>query len=952
MTRAQDYHFRYLGVAEGLTNLAVRQIYQDRTGFVWVSTENGLFRFDGERFEAFGPSQGIPANSGVAFGDAPDGSLLVGGDFGLYNLNGNHFEKLALRQKPNDDVTVNWAQGIQSDGKGHTFVGASSGLVQLSLEPGRKSFAVRHLPQVPGTSGPEAYGVFPDGNALWYGCGLQLCRMDQSGTTVMGADSALPQGTWLVIRKDGAGNLWVRGKNLGVFELPRGQTRFRRPDSPVPPETLASVPMVDSDGRILLPSSKGLLIRDETGWRKIDGASGLHGTVYAAFEDRQQSLWIGLAGRGLARWQGYREWTSYTESSGLPSDVVYEVLPRPNGSLCAGTEAGLFCGTRQNSRIVWKGMPGLVDFPVHSVRQAPGGDLWVGTETRGIARVHAGTGAVEWFDQSRGLTNMFAYTVRLDRRQQVWAATEKGLFVAKAPYRAFSRIEEVPATRFWSIAEGADGTLWAGSAEGLFVNVDGHWNKYTQADGLSGLAVLAVCVGPDGKVWVGYRHGGGIDRISLTPKGLSVEKGIQRAGTNGLVYFLGFDAAGKLWAGTERGVDIWDGVRWGHYDTSDGLAWDDCNLNAFAAEADGTVWIGTSGGLSRFRPRPRPAALLPLQVFFTRLVMGRLDLSGQSNPSVNIQSNALTARYTALNAPRQSGVVFRYRLTPVNSAWPVKSAWKETTQRELEFAELAPGSYRLEVEARDLDGVWNGGAGQFAFEIRTPWYRAWWFIAVCALAPLLTAVAMLRFRMLGAARRESELVRLVEERTQDLRLANENLLRLSSLDPLTGLANRRVFDETLGAECARLARAGSAVSLLLLDVDHFKALNDSLGHQQGDLCLARVAAELNRLARRQVDLAARYGGEEFALILPETDFDGAARLAEAARLAIADLRLPHPASPVAPYLTISVGFSTATGERDAQPDALIAAADHALYRAKRNGRNRVEPLREIASAAF
>src|ERR1700676_4632586 len=96
---AQDYHFRYFGVAEGLTNLGVRQIYQDRVGFLWVSTENGIFRYDGERFEAFGPAQGIPVTSGAAFGDAPDGSLLVGLNLGLYRLAGNRFEKIPLAAK-------------------------------------------------------------------------------------------------------------------------------------------------------------------------------------------------------------------------------------------------------------------------------------------------------------------------------------------------------------------------------------------------------------------------------------------------------------------------------------------------------------------------------------------------------------------------------------------------------------------------------------------------------------------------------------------------------------------------------------------------------------------------------------------------------------------------------------------------------------------------------------
>src|SRR3984957_2547691 len=141
---AQEYNFRTFGVTEGLNNLAVRQVYQDRTGFIWVSTENGIFRYDGERFEAFGPEQGIPTTSGAALGDAPDGSLLVGGDFGLYRLSGNRFEKVPVTFK-----TVSWAQGIRSDGKGHTYIGTDSGLVELYSEPGQARFAGRSFPQAP-----------------------------------------------------------------------------------------------------------------------------------------------------------------------------------------------------------------------------------------------------------------------------------------------------------------------------------------------------------------------------------------------------------------------------------------------------------------------------------------------------------------------------------------------------------------------------------------------------------------------------------------------------------------------------------------------------------------------------------------------------------------------------------------------------------------------------------
>ena len=929
--RAQEYSFRYFGVAEGLNNLAVRQIYQDHVGFIWVSTENGIFRYDGERFEAFGLGQGLPSTSGAAFGDAPDGSLLVGGTFGLYHLAGGRFEKLQIPLQ-----TVSWGQGIQSDGKGHTYIGTNSGLMELYSEPGKDQFDVRTFPQAPGTSGPNVDGILLDGDVVWYGCGHELCRMDDKETRVLGRESGLPDTVLLEIRKDGSGNLWVRARNSGMLELPLGQTRFRKPDLPIAPSSIGGVPAIDAGGRILLPSPDGLLIHGQQGWQKIDRSSGLRGTVYAAFEDRQHSLWIGLAGRGLAQWQGYREWESYSVASGLASDTVYEILPRTDGSLWVATEGGLLRGSRRQYGVVWARVPGLSGFPVHSLQADPRGDLWIGTETRGAARMDARTGRVQWFGDEQGLSGKAAYKLRFDREQRLWAATDAGLFMASAPYQKFSRVTELPSTRFWAVAEGTDGTIWAGGVGGLFEYASGSWKNYTRADGLSNTEVLSLGAGANGTMWIGYRYGGGIDRIHPTARGVAIDKSIQRPGTDGLVYFLEFDALGRLWAGTERGVDLWDGARWSHFDTSNGLAWDDCNLNAFAEEADGTVWIGTSGGLSRFKPLQHNSSEAPLDVVFTKLVIGGADVSGRHNPSFNIHSSSLIARYSALNAAREDEVVFRYQLEGTNSTWV------ETTQRELQFAQLAPGTYRLDIEAQGSDGGWSPQRAEFPFEILTPWYKAWWFALVCGLIPLLGAVGVFRLRMLGAQKRERELLRLVEEKTADLRRANDDLQRLSSTDPLTGLANRRVFDRALERECARLKRGGVVVSLLILDVDHFKALNDSAGHQRGDECLILLGAELTRIARRTTDIAARCGGEEFALILPGTSAADAANIAEAVRSAIAFLQLPHTASPTAAILTVSVGVATATPEWPDTPAELVAAADSALYAAKRGGRNRVE----------
>ncbi|CAO3353684.1 diguanylate cyclase [Azospirillum melinis] len=170
-----------------------------------------------------------------------------------------------------------------------------------------------------------------------------------------------------------------------------------------------------------------------------------------------------------------------------------------------------------------------------------------------------------------------------------------------------------------------------------------------------------------------------------------------------------------------------------------------------------------------------------------------------------------------------------------------------------------------------------------------------------------------------------------------------DLLRsLSFLDGLTGIANRRRFDDAMAREWRRCARSNLPLSLIILDVDHFKAYNDHYGHQAGDECLRMVAELLSDRARRPSDLVARYGGEEFVCLLPETDGPGAVRVAEGFRTGVAECRIPHAQSPVIPYVTISLGVATVIPSADGSPEQLAEMADQLLYRAKRTGRNRVQ----------
>jgi two-component system chemotaxis family response regulator WspR len=199
-----------------------------------------------------------------------------------------------------------------------------------------------------------------------------------------------------------------------------------------------------------------------------------------------------------------------------------------------------------------------------------------------------------------------------------------------------------------------------------------------------------------------------------------------------------------------------------------------------------------------------------------------------------------------------------------------------------------------------------------------------------------------RVRAALAARREREersrRERRLAEISRELIDTNRHLERLVCVDSLTGLANRRHLGTILGGEWRRAVRTGGEISLLMIDLDDFHAYNEAWGHPGGDTCLRRVSEALAGQLRRPSDLLGRYGGEEFLAVLPDTDPEGAALVADRLREVVAGLALPHPRSPHR-VVTVSIGVATARADSSRQPDDLIAAADRALYLAKQAGRN-------------
>jgi diguanylate cyclase (GGDEF)-like protein len=299
-------------------------------------------------------------------------------------------------------------------------------------------------------------------------------------------------------------------------------------------------------------------------------------------------------------------------------------------------------------------------------------------------------------------------------------------------------------------------------------------------------------------------------------------------------------------------------------------------------------------------------------------------------------SESFEFQYTAASFSLPDRVRFRYKLENLDRDWV-----EAGTRRTAYYTRIPPGAYRFVVTAANDDGVWNEQGAAVQFSLPAAFYSTAWFYVLCAagVVAMTWSGSWLYGRRLH--KREQTLVRLVDERTQQLEMANRALARLSSLDGLTEVANRRAFDEAFEVEWRRASRTASSLALILVDIDHFKAYNDTYGHQGGDDCLRRVAAILGKSAARAGELVARYGGEEFVVLLPSTDGPEAAALAEALRARVEGLGIPHASSASAGVVTLSLGVAAVVPGEGRSPADLLKDADGALYAAKRGGRNRV-----------
>ena len=920
---AQRYTFRQYGSQEGLTNLSVNCLIQDRIGYLWVGTDNGLFRYDGSSFRAFSHAEGLPNSEIRALAESPDGALWAGTQGGVARSYGSQFKVVNFGGQGR-------VQGLAFDSLGRVYLEHVSGIIRGDPD-GAGSY--RFSTVVHG----EVRGLFVKGEDVWFSRDGDLWHLQGEKSKRIGSAAGLPADQWDTVTQDSFGNLWTRSATE-LYELPRGQVRFVDRSEGIA-HTTDSRLFADPFGRLYVSSNAGVAILYGANRTYFDPQHGLPAdNVGPILLDRQESLWLGMLGGGLVRRLGHGEWLSWKKEDGLLNNSVWTVLHDGAGRLWVGTSGGLNIFSPDGKLIQsWTTRNGLAGDRVRSITEGPAGNFFVGTFPGGISRFDKNGVLQHSYGIEAGLTKDEIIATALDRQNRLWAVGNGGCFRSFAPLNGsitlkFERVEIpgiVAHTFFRDVKVGQDGVVWVSTSNGLVRFDDGHWKVFTESDGLKSSDLSAIVQG-QGSIWVAYRDALGIGRLQIHGDQIEATRITTQDGlSSDLIYALTFDSVGRLWATTDNGVNVLEQGRWRHYGMEDGLIWDDGDDLALSADHEGNVWVGTSGGLSRFAPLHYTIPDPPPPIVLTSIQGGSQAFQAEDRPVLSHAQDSLLIQYSGLNYSSETRTRFRYRLTGY------ENVWNETLERNVHFAGLPAGKYVFEVVAAGPNGLWSPVPARFAFSVKPPWWLSWWFVAICVIVALLLARALWRYRVRVLVAQKELLEQQVIDRTAELRESHRQLEEIAYYDALTSLPNRRMFTEQFRSRLALSRRQGDSFALLLIDLDSFKQTNDSFGHDAGDAVLIE-SANLLRAAVRESDCVARLGGDEFAILLiTPTDPAGVEMVCQRIVESFATGVFFNSSILKA---SCSVGVAVFPCDGDTQ-EGLYKSADVALYEAKRLGGN-------------
>jgi diguanylate cyclase (GGDEF)-like protein len=923
---AQQFTFQEYGQQEGLTNLSVPCLLQDRAGFIWMCTENGLFRYDGTEFRRLGEGEGIEDTEIHGALEDRAGRLWVGTSHDLYVGDGKAFHPV----RPDGRVLrPEIGSQIAALSSGKVLVISEEQMIQLAPAGsgdgwhGSDFFTPQQMRDAPWLRHLRSVAV--DGSdRILLGCGEFICIIDHGQVRTWDSHSGVPDDTWLSWLLDRDGTLWVRGLRH-VVVLEAGAVRFQLRDPPHATLTaqLEAVPLIeDHDGRILTRTEIGVARWHQDHWEEFGTLNGIpHTALTALLADRSGNLWMGTPGRGVSRWLGYGRFESWTAAQGLGDDMVWSVLSTSEHGMIAGGPVGC---RRIDAELHGARPCDFTDVPAGEILAMAELDhsVWIAMTGGKILRVAAGS------RQAVLVAQLPVPTVRrlfADSKGRMWICTRSGAYVSEPGTTA---VHPLPLTveggGCSDVSEDAQGVVWIAGQVGLIRMSAGRPRSIDLGDDHARTGFATVTAANDGWIWAGGSSHGLLhlhtDGSRVDARQWVTDPVVARAA----VLFARLDKRGWLWVGTDSGIELFDGRLWRRFTQRDGLIWNDINQDSFWTDTDGSVWIGTSGGLTHIL---KPEVLIqtaPLDLRIIQAKFGAQTLGGQGDQQMPWNRDAsLHMHLASLDYGEAGDTMLRVRLRGLSDAW------FETRDRDVHYFGLEPGHYEFEAMAANAAHQRSSGVVSLSVEVLPPWWRTRWFEILIAGGTLTLLGRLLQWRLHKLRDNKRDLERKLKE--------HEALLVRATRDALTGLWNRTAILEILERAIEDARKNSTPLAVALIDVDHFKKINDTHGHLGGDAVLRSLGSLLSAKVRAG-DSLGRYGGEELLLVMSGLPLERPSLPVERLREAIHETPVRYQAS------TISVAASIGVAWLDPAADvaeSLLNRSDAALYAAKDCGRNRV-----------
>ena len=874
---AQRYRFREYRQENGLGNLATTAMLQDRDHYLWIGTQNGLFRYDGNRMVHFGRSEGLPGSYILALLQSPDGTLWVSTHLGIARLRAGRF----IAEYNYVQAADTPGMGMAGNSNGDLFVSGPGGII-IGRRTGKSltyAFTLAYLPPV--LRSKTIFQMVTDARQrAWFGCGRGICALSPDGKLQFHQqDLGIPEDQWDGIAFDRQETLWVRS-NSRLLRLAKGTDRFE-----IVPQSLNAFRLAflftGKQNRLYLPANDGLWIHktDSLHWQKIGNSSGIGSEpITSIVSDHEDNLWIGYLGDGVARWLGYGEWEGWTKLEGLNSNTVWTMLRDGKHTLWAGTDNGL--NYFDEAAKQWRspgGEAGKRLGPIMSLALDSPTSFWASSREQGLLHIDTVNKTYRVLGFPAGASIQSLYNVFLDRNRGLWLGTSSGLFHAMEAKptvweQVAWRIRESEET-IYTVSQDSRGRIWAAGNAGLLVRNRGEWRRFDSKTGL--LASTTWFARETGKdsISVGYLEGIGETRIQWSGTEPVFEHNPSADAPPGYMHtFSGLDKGGLLWSGTDRGAFVSDGIHSLHITDQDGLIWNDCNSNAFFADDDGSVWIGTARGLAHGRVRNPPTVPSPTLRLNSIRVNGKdLDLTRQIN--VPSTPNEFEADLSALNFRYENRVAYQFRLGSEEDSWASRPSGR------ISVTNIPGGSSRFQARVQIDQQPWSKTLIDLPVVVAIPFWQSLAGRSLVVLFGLMLVALFWRYRnkklieekiLLAAAvaARTAEIERLLVEAREANRLKSEFLANMSHeiRTPMNGVlgmlqltADTQLDAEQQGFVDLAKSSAESLLSLLNEILDLSKVESGYLELESSPFCLAHAVHDIGSL----LEAAARKKGIQF-----------------------------------------------------------------------------------------